>query len=228
MIDSKLESDFLRYIISHGFKAGDRLPPLEDISAEMKIGVSKLREQLEVARALGMVEVKQRTGTRMAEYAFLPAVRFSLMFALAQDGGQFQAFSVLRNHIEAAFWYEAVALLTPDDLEHLRALIRRANEKLNGTPIQIPHLEHRDLHLTIFNHLENPFVKGLLEAYWEAYEAVGLNVYSDYAYLKEVWQYHTDIVEALVAGQPERGYQLLVQHTQLLRHRETPAALVGV
>ncbi len=37
-------------------------------------------------------------------------------------------------------------------------------------------------HLTIFKHLENPFVLGLLEAYWDAYEAVELNRYADYRY----------------------------------------------
>ena len=44
------------------------------------------------------------------------------------------------------------------------------------------------------------FVKGLLEAYWEAYEAVGLSLFSDYYYLREVWTYHQGIVDAILAG----------------------------
>lgn len=220
LVGSKLDSDLLRYIVANGFRAGDSLPSLEKISTELKLSISKLREQLEVARALGLVEVKPRLGIRLTDYAFLPAVRLSLMYALGLDQNQFEAFGVLRNHIEAAFWAEAVAGLTPEDLTALQDLIRAAWAKLNGSPIQIPHQEHRDLHLAIFKRLENPFVKGLLEAYWEAYEAVGLNVFSDYAYLREVWTYHDSIVQSLVRGDAAEGYRLLVQHTTLLRHRE--------
>lgn len=222
MLPEKLESDFIEYMLANGFRAGDRLHPLEEISGELKISMGKLREQLEVARCLGLVEVRPRTGIRVAEYSFLPAVRFSLLYAVASDRSQFEAFGQLRTHIEAAFWHEAVALLTPDDHAHLGRLVEQAWAKLRGQPIEIPHAEHRDLHLTIFRRLDNPFVKGLLEAYWEAYEAVGLSVYSDYQYLREVWTYHEQIVNAIRAGEAATGYRLLVEHTSLLRHREAP------
>jgi DNA-binding FadR family transcriptional regulator len=218
----KLDSDLLRYIVSSGRRPGERLPSLKVLSDELKISTGKLREQLEVARSLGLVEVRPHTGIRIAAYSFLPALSFSLLYALAQDPTQFEAFGQLRSHVEAAFWHQAVSTLTPSDLAHLRKLVVSAWSKLNGRPIQIPHSEHRDLHLTIFKRLDNPFVTGLLEAYWEAYEAVGLSVYSDYQYLREVWTYHEAIVSALVAGEVDEGHRLLLQHTALLRHRETP------
>ena len=60
---------------------------------------------------------------------------------------------------------------------------------------------------------------GTLEAYWEAYEAVGLNLFTDYAYLTEVWTYHQQMVDAIVKGDYEAGYQALVKHKDLLYHR---------
>jgi DNA-binding GntR family transcriptional regulator len=56
-------------------------------------------------------------------------------------------------------------LLTLADQAELQALIQRAFEKLDGHPIQIPHSEHRQLHLTIYSRLNNPFVNGVLEAF---------------------------------------------------------------
>lgn len=222
MLPDKLDSDLLRYIIEHGFRPGTQLKKsTEVLSEELGVSIGKLREQLEGARTLGLVEVKPKTGIRLAEYSLRPAVRASLMYALASQSAEFEHYSVLRNHLEAAFWYEAVARLTPDDHAHLTDLIQRAQAKLNGHPIQIPHGEHRDLHLTIFSRLENPFVIGLLEAYWDAYEAVGLSRYSDYAYLREVWDYHARMVEAIVAGEVELGHRLLMEHADLLRHRQT-------
>ena len=71
--------------------------------------MSKLREQLEVARHLGFVEVKPRSGIQCSEYTFLPAIKQSLLFALALDGNLFGAFSALRHHVEVSFFPEAVA-----------------------------------------------------------------------------------------------------------------------
>lgn len=222
MLPDKLDYDLLKYIAEHQNQPDNKFPSTEELGQELGVSIGKLREQLEVARALGLVEVRPKTGIRLVTYSFTPAVRASLMYALASHNAEFEQFSALRNHIEAAYWQEAVARLTPDDHTHLQALIQQAQAKLNGRPIQIPHAEHRALHLTIFSKLQNPFVTGLLEAYWDAYEAVGLSRYSDYAYLQEVWGYHARIVEAICAGELELGHRLLVEHTDLLSHRSAP------
>jgi DNA-binding FadR family transcriptional regulator len=212
-------SEFMRYLASHE-EAERALPTLNELSRELGIGVAALREQLEVARALGLVEVKPRMGTRRREYSFTPAVRQSLGYALALNNGHFRKYAELRNHVESAFWYQAVAALTEQDKQELGRLVERAWEKLRGTPIQVPHEEHRFLHLKIYSRLENPFVTGLLEAYWDAYEAVGLNVFAgSYEYLQDVWQYHQKMVEAICEGNFEAGYEALVAHTDLLYQR---------
>jgi DNA-binding GntR family transcriptional regulator len=91
--------------------------------------------------------------------------------------------------------------------------------KLCASPPQLPHQEHRALHLTIYRKLENIFVVGLLEAYWDAYEAVGLNQYTELGYLKSVWQYHAHIVEALSQRDFDEGYRLLLDHMELIKIR---------
>ena len=212
-------SEFLRYLASHE-EVKHGIPPLKKLSTELGVSLASLREQLEVARALGLVEVKPRLGTKRRDYSFTPAVRQSLGYALALNDGHFRKYSDLRNHVESAFWYEAVEKLTDTDKRELENLVTRAWEKLRGSPIQVPHEEHRNLHLKIYSRLENPFVTGILEAYWDAYEAVGLNVFAGgYEYLQEVWQYHQKMVEAIYAGNYEAGYQALVAHTDLLYHR---------
>lgn len=216
MILSQIDSDFLRYLLSDRCEPGGRLPSLEDLSAEIGISVGKLREQLEVARVLGLVEVGPRRGIRRKDYDFVPALRLSLMIALSVDRSAFAAYSVLRIHLETAFWDEAVALLTSEDKDHLRALVAQARAKLSDERVQIPHPEHRELHLTIFRRLANPFVRGLLEVYWDGYEAVELNTYADYSYLTEVWDYHQRFVEAICAGDIAAGKQLLIEHMQLI------------
>jgi len=212
-------SEFLRYLATHD-EVDNGLPSLKNLSLELGVSLPSLREQLEVARALGLVEIKPRLGMRRRDYSFTPAVRQSLGYALALNNEHFRKYSELRNHVESAFWHQAVCKLTESDKQELRNLVVRAWEKLRGTPIQVPHEEHRNLHLKIYSRLENPFVTGILEAYWEAYESVGLNVFAGgYEYLEEVWQYHQEMVEAICNGDFEAGYKALVKHTDLLYHR---------
>jgi len=212
-------SEFLRYLAANA-EAERGIPTLKDLSEELGLSIASLREQLEVARALGLVEVKPRLGMRRREYSFTPAVRQSLGYALAVNDEYFRKYSELRNHVESAYWYEAVEKLTAEDKQELQALITRAWDKLRRAQIQVPHEEHRDLHLLIYRRLENPFVTGILEAYWEAYETVGLNVFAgDYAYLQEVWKYHQQMVEAICDGNYKAGYEALVTHTDLLYQR---------
>uniref|UniRef100_A0A7C4PGD5 FadR family transcriptional regulator n=1 Tax=Anaerolinea thermolimosa TaxID=229919 RepID=A0A7C4PGD5_9CHLR len=214
-------SPFLRYLATH-FSDGERLPALSVISQELGVSLASLREQLEVARALGVVEVRPKTGIRRLSYSFKPAVIHSLNYAMLVDERNFRRFAELRTHIEAAYWHQAVSLLTEDDLEVLGCLLKKAEEKLSDDPPQIPHPEHRELHLTIFKRLENPFVFGILEAYWDFYEAVGLAMYTDINYLKTVWNYHRQMVEAIRRGEVDRGYRALLEHADLLQAR-TPS-----
>jgi DNA-binding FadR family transcriptional regulator len=216
----RLDSDFLNFIVDQHLKAGDGLPALTELSQMLQINVGKLREQLEVARSLGLVEVRPRTGIRVKAYDFLPAIRLSLLFALALDKSALEQFTELRNHVEAAFLGEAAALLTDDDKAALRQLVEIAKSKLNhATMIQIPHAEHKQYHLMIFRNLENPFVTGLLEAYWEAYEAVELNAYADLSYWKEAWAYHERILDFICEGDFDAARLAFIEHTQLMRHR---------
>ncbi len=212
-------SEFLRYLALHE-KAESSLPALTELSRELGISVAALREQLEVARALGLVDVRPRTGMRRLPYRFAPAIKQSLGYALALEDGHFQKYSDLRNHMEAAYWNEAVVQLTETDKNELKALLERAWEKLRGDPVQVPHEEHRKLHLLIYSRLNNPFVTGILEAYWEAYEAVGLNMYAgSIDYLHEVWQYHARMIESICTGDYDAGRQALIAHIDLLSQR---------
>lgn len=213
---TKIEPEFLNYIIEHGIDPGARLPTIAKMSAEIGISVGKLREQLEVARSRGLVSVKPRVGIQREPFDFLPVTRDSVLFALASGEAEFEHFSLVRQAIEMGFWMPAVEKLQSEDRDLLRGLVARAWDKLYGDPVLIPNMEHRQLHLTIFRRLDNPFVQGILEAYWDIYEAIELTRVASYQYWIEVWNYHEQIVEAVCNQEFLRGQQLLVEHFELL------------
>jgi DNA-binding FadR family transcriptional regulator len=209
-------SDLFQYLIDQGLVEGDRLPALTELSEELEVSVSKLREQLELARHFGLVSVRPRLGIRREKFDFHPAVSTAMFFGLTTGEASFEQFSELRKTIETSMWSEAVQRLNSEDKAALQKIVRQAWDKLRGHPIHIPNGEHRALHLKIFSRLENPFVQGILKAYWDAYEAIELTRFADYQYWLDVWNYHEQIVEAICNEDFVNGRTILVEHFELL------------
>ncbi len=221
----QLSSEFLDYLASTNYQdIPNHLPTLNDLSKQLGISVARLREQLEVAKALGLVEARPRTGLRRLPYSFLPAVRQSLAYAIEIDPKNFNVFAELRDQIEIAYWEEAVKLLTAEDKAAMQTLVDKAWKKLKAARVQIPHEEHKELHLLVYSRLNNPFVKGLLEAYWEAYESVGLGIFADYEYLLKIWECDQKMVDSICKNNIQEGYQALVEHRTVLHHQALPDA----
>ena len=216
MILHQLDSDFLKYLVDNHVEPGDRVPTLSEISAELGLSVGKLREQMEVARSLGFVSVRTRKGIQREPFDFKPAVLISLLFSLGTEEAQFIQFGELRQAVEKGMWPEAVAHLTIADKQELREMVDQAWQKLRSHPVHVPNSEHRQFHLKIFSHLQNPFVQGLLEAYWDAYEASELTRFVNYQYWVDVWTYHEKIVDALERNDFEQGLRCLTEHFSLL------------
>jgi DNA-binding FadR family transcriptional regulator len=218
MANQHQPSEFIQYLAEHARENPDdpQLPSLNELSSILGTSVPRLREQLGAAKAMGLVDVRPRTGIKRLPYTFDQAVWSSLSYAIRVDHRQFYNFARLRIQVELAYWHEAVNALRDEDKAGLQRLLDSANAKLGGIPIRIPHAEHRELHLSIYRRLENPFVLGILGAYWDAYEAVGLSVFTDLNYHEQVWTYHQKMVAAICNDEVEAGYRALAEHTDLL------------
>lgn len=213
----KLDSAFLQYIVDNQLEADAPLPTLSNISKELDVSVGKLREEVGSARTLGVVSIKPRVGMRRMAYDFKPAIVPSILFGLATGEANFRQLSELRRGVESSLWPTAVKLLHEEDITELREIVASAWRKLKSERIIIPHQEHRLLHLQMYKRLDNPFVVGLLEAYWDVYEASEFGRYQSYSYWHDVWTYHDQIVELIAIGDIEQGLQCLIDHFNLLK-----------
>lgn len=219
-----LSYSIFQYIVDEGRdtqnEAGEiKLPPMDELADKLGVSRGKLREELIAAQAYGVVEMRPGDGTYVLPFDFYTAVRTLVLYGLALDKGNFDRFYQLRVELENAFWDRAARNLQKEDLDELERILDRADRKLSGTPVEIPYREHREFHLRIFERLDNDFVKGLLRAYWDAYEAVGLHRYFDLSYYEQMWASHRAIVNAIAAGQYDKGKKILFQHFTLLQDR---------
>ena len=210
---------FINYLIEKTKGKDQAVPSIGEMSQALGWSKACLREQIELAKNLGLIKIQPRKGIEILPYRFTPAVKKSLYYAIKVNRSYFEQFSEIRNHLERSFFKEAALSLTQSDFDELDHLTQSAEKKLLGNPIQIPHSEHRKYHLIIYRELNNTFLNGMLEAYWDTYEMVGLDVYTDLDYLNAVWDYHHKIVEHLKDKQIEDAYELLVDHMQLIYQR---------
>ncbi len=212
-------STFLEYLASSKFDSDEPLPTLSSLSEELGVSLSSLREQLEVARALGFIEIKPRAGMRKLPFNFSDSVKVSTLYGIKKDPELFKSYTNLRNHLELSYWYEAASQLTISDISEMCKLVNAAKQKLSMVPPQLPSSEHRSLHMTLYSKLDNIFVVGLLDTYWDLFEEFGYNDIPDREYQEKVWLFHSKIVESLKNRDFTLGYNLMREHMDLLNQR---------
>lgn len=215
-------SEFLLYLAEKASNGEEQLPSLNNLSKELNISVATLREQLEVARVFGLVEVKPKTGIRWLPYKFSPSILGSISYAIKVTPCFFEQFRDLRNHLESAYFYEAVTRLTKEDIEIMVDQVKFARIKIQQIPPQLPHVEHVKLHKILFSHINNVFLQGILEGYWEIYEDRGLSIINDLDYLDRVWRYHGRIVDALRIGDFSMALNVFMEHKDLIKWNPKP------
>ena len=216
-------SELLKYLASIPEGENQRIPPLSELSQILGISVATLREQLEAARLLGIVEIKPKAGIKKTTYCLKPALLASLTYGVEVNNRLFWQIADMRKHLEAAYFIEAVQNLSTADKEELAVLVKRAQQKLRSIPSQLPNAEHREFHLTMYRRLNNHLVYNVLETYWDVYRLTGMDIYTDINYVDRVWQYHGRIVEQIRSGNYSQGMQILLEHMDLISQRERPA-----
>jgi GntR family transcriptional repressor for pyruvate dehydrogenase complex len=217
-----LPYSILQYFVDEQHEARGqeiKLPPMDDLAQTLGVSRGKLREELIAVQAYGIVEMRPGDGTYVRPFDFYPATKTLALYAIECDRKHFDHLYEVRIHLELAFWERAVHGLTQEDMAKLQHILERAEKKLKGTPVEIPHDEHREFHMTVFSELDNEFAQGILRAYWDAYEAVGLHRYFDLSYYESMWDSHRKMVEAILEGRYEDGKDVLAHHFTLLQDR---------
>jgi len=209
-------SPILKYI-ADAIRQDEPIPSISELSSQLGISTASVREQLEVPKELGFVEVRTRTGIQKHDFCLTRPLTLSMTYGLRVDPELFHEYASLRRQLEIGYWYEACALLEKSHIQELQNLEERANWKINQNPVMIPTIEHRKFHLTIYRPLNNRVLNSVLETYWDLYEASSINFFRNHEYLESVWSYHRQMLEAIASKAYEKGYEALVTHFDLMK-----------
>ena len=198
-------------------KEGKSIPSIAQLSEDLRLSTSAVREQLEVARQLELVEVKTKTGIQTSAFSAAPAICLAYRYGLEMQPDLIWDLLSVRQHLELSYWQEAVVNLTKKEVDYLAEIIETAFKKLNSRPVIIPIEEHKEFHLAIYRPLNNNFLNGILESYWNISLETGIHNLTDKTYLQSVWAYHQKMQQAIAAKEYDLGYQALLTHFELVR-----------
>ncbi|MEL7644765.1 MAG: FCD domain-containing protein [Anaerolineaceae bacterium] len=215
----KNKSELLDYL-AEAQRAQAPIPSIPELSHLLGISVASVREQLEVARTLGFVDVKTKVGIQNREFSLNQCLELGLRYGAKVQPNVPDALRDLRKHIEISYWHEAAPQLTSGEIQSLYRIVEAALVGIGREPTYFPQTEHREFHMLIFAHLENQIAKNILETFWKLTVDYERNLFPDRAYLENVWNYHRRIADALAARDYERGYQWLVEHMDLVKQRK--------
>lgn len=139
-------------------KAGDKLPPLSDLAALLRVSEGELQNVLIVLEVLGMVEAGAGGYTLVKSMA--ETSLNSLLFGLVLERGSQQELYELRLMLDLGALELAIAKATQEDLQDLADHLRKYEARMvEGDLESLPRLDAL-FHLRILEMSKNPsFIK---------------------------------------------------------------------
>ena len=202
-----------RRIVEEGCKPGDRFPTERQISCELGISRSLVREAYIMLEIEGYLEVRKGSGSYVADGA-----KISLNVQKS-DYGPFELLQA-RQLIESAIAGLAATTITKTDILQLRETLemeRRATEAGRDD-----YLADRRFHLLIAEASQNGALVAQVEDLWNKREASSMwarlhDRIFDRSYRARWFADHETILEALRHRDSDRARQAMWQHLENVR-----------
>ena len=211
----------IREVIEQGhLRAGDRLPTETELSRQLGVSRTVVREAVSQLESLGLLSVQRGRGMFVGSWSGLSGCVKMLRSALALSPKELVQFTEFRNAIECYAARRAAEVATPQDLVELQTLCdemdRPGREGLEA--MQIDFQFHRRLMAITGNEL----MTNVLEVVQEFALAAMVQTTPQPRDRESSHRRHQAIVKAIRAGDPdaaEKAMQAHMQHT--LRMLET-------
>lgn len=201
-------------------KPGERLPSVVELSGQLGVGRSTLREALSALKATGWIEVKHGGGTFVSKV--LPNEQEGL--------DPFQQSDNIRELLEVRIWLEsgssaaAAERRSEEDLQKLDSILTQMEEAIASNDRRLSELADVDFHLAIAAASHNELLHNLMISLSSKLgETIGatrqLRFFGDASSANLLHKEHQRIYEAIKEGNSALASELM--RTHLLKVQQT-------
>ena len=200
------------YVLAHGLKGGDALPPEGRLAQELGISRTSVREAVKALESLGILEARPGVGLFVRSFSFDPIID-NLGYSLTFDKHRLAELLAVRKQLEAGFVEQVAAHATPAQLRVLRSVVDRMGERValetQTTDFQ---QEDRFFHRTLYGGLGNELLLKLLDVFWTVYRRLRDQAHVEAVDPVRTWEDHRRIVEALERRDRAAARAAMIQH----------------
>jgi len=166
-------NEIKNFIIRNKLQPGDKLPPEKEITAQLGVSRTAVREAIKSMEALGIIEVRQGQGMFVQSFNFEPILN-NLSYSIQFNRDNLFNVLQIRKALECFYIKEAVQKISQKDIEQLERLVNRMKVKAEqGKDFAA---EDSKFHQTIFKVVGNDLLLKLLDIFWKllrnSYEAL--------------------------------------------------------
>jgi DNA-binding FadR family transcriptional regulator len=204
-----VERQLREHIVTNRLAPGDKLPSESELSSELGVSRTAIREGLRSLEAVGVITTHQGKGRFVSQFDST-TIADSLAISLSFDQPSLREILEIRKTLETGFLSRAAPLLTQDDLDALDHLVHRMRVRLKKPTTFLQ--EDMEFHRVLFRKLNNRILLNILEVFWKLFGRIEEGSKHTADQLTEAVNQHETIVNALRKGDVPRAERLLQAH----------------
>lgn len=195
--------------------AGARLPSVEQLALEHKVGRSVIREALSTLRALGYIEIKHGDGTFVGSTTNSDPIHLSSS-DMTHKSEQLDFFEI-RRILEAGAVALAAKRRTDEDVHTLSDILKDMISATESKQEALAEEADTRFHMAIANATHNHLMIHLMnqmsaQMQSTMKESRMLWIFSEQSTMERLYQEHVSIFEAIVDSNPSLAEALMLSH----------------
>jgi GntR family transcriptional repressor for pyruvate dehydrogenase complex len=208
-LSDAVAEDLLRQIREGKYGIGDRLPILQELMAEYRVGYGVAREAMQQLVALGIADVRPKRGAVVLQVDASSALDDATL-AILLSGQAIEELYELRRLIEVATVGQAAQRNTPEKIAKIReAQLRFEQESSTG---EAPKAADVGLHAVIAQVSGNTVFVKVLDSLREVLSGVRAQVVACPGAVESARIEHAAVVDAIALGDVEGARQAMEKH----------------
>jgi DNA-binding FadR family transcriptional regulator len=161
--------DYIRnYIIKHKLKAGDPLPPENQLAEDLGVGRSSVREAVKALQSLGIVEARHGNGLFVREWNLDPVLE-TLEYGLKFNTKTLGELLDIRVWLESAVMGDVIARIDEATIAALDDILNEWQARIEAENFDDSDLDEQ-FHCTLYGALGNETMLKLFEVFWIAFK----------------------------------------------------------
>ncbi|MBL3641232.1 FadR family transcriptional regulator [Bacillus sp. RHFB] len=215
-IYEEVSDELYEMIRSGSLKPGEQLDSIQQLAENFQVGRPAIREALSALSSMGLIEIKQGEGTFVK--TFDPAImNHPLSAALLMDQDNIKHLLEVRKILESGTAEVAAKKRTEENLNELKDMLSNMDkvsddEELSDKAdisfhVAVANASQNELLITLMNHVSELMTEKMRDIRRVA-------LYSEEMTLKQLYQQHVRIYDAIAAQDEDEARSAMLFHLQ--------------